>query len=252
MLTVIPSINCPAGEEECVLSKLRLAETFAEWVHLDVADASFTQNRSWGDPAKWQLFHPAIKLEVHLMTEHPEWYAPAWLQAGAKRLVVHIETIADPEKGVPDLKKVCQEYGAELVIALLPETPLRTVRPWFSEIVSYQIFSQAYPGPAGQLFLPSVLPKIRELRQDLPQASIEVDGGINLETAKLAVEAGANVLVAGSYTLGSADPAGAYRKLGALENTESSKLQAPNKHQIPNKSKVPNRSKAPQRPIWNL
>ena len=247
MLTVIPSINCPAGEADCVEKKLRLAETFAEWVHLDVADASFTHNRSWGDPKKWLEFNSTaspvrngiskgVKLEVHLMTEHPEWYLEAWLAAGAKRVIVHLETLVDPQTEVVELAERCRAAGAELMVALLPETPLDQAKPLFGTVSSFQIFSQAYPGPAGQPFLSTVLPKIRELRAAMPRATIEVDGGINLETARLAVVAGADVLIAGSYTLGSKNPAEAYRELCALDTGKVSRLQVGvnSKFQAPN------------------
>lgn len=215
MLEVFPSINCHSGDFGCVKDKVRKAEAFAEWVHLDVADGVLTFNKSWNDPEAWRSLHTTLKLEVHLMVQDPEAAAGPWLEAGAKRIVVHIETIRNSE--VLDRVLVrAAKHGAEVVLAVNPETPLDTLKPYLGRVSKFQIFSQAHLGPPHQKFLPSVLPKIRALRQEVPGGTIEVDGGINMETARLVREAGADIVVAGSYTLGSPDPKRAYEELRAV------------------------------------
>src|SRR3989344_8461050 len=96
MLNVIPSINCHYGDDECVEKKLRACEEFAESVHLDIADGAFTMGKSWNDVVFWMKLQPKVKFEVHLMVEHPEREAVKWLEAGASRIVFHIESLLHP------------------------------------------------------------------------------------------------------------------------------------------------------------
>jgi ribulose-phosphate 3-epimerase len=225
-LEVCVVINCPVHEGESAGKKLRAAEGFADWIHLDIADGVFTFGKSWGDPDLWRQLDPSenIKLEVHLMVEHPELAVPAWIEAGAKRIIVHYEAFPKRGKNVEALRRAAfadiieraHHAGVQVMLALNPETTLEVASPHLAHFGHFQVFSQAHPGPSGQAFLKSVLPKISALRAQFPNATIEVDGGINLESAKLAVRAGANVLVSGSYILEGENPGARYHELKSI------------------------------------
>lgn len=209
-MEVIPSLNCHLGENECIKEKVRIAEKFADWIHLDVADGKFTFNKTWGDLAGWRSMNAKVKLEVHLMVEEPEKQVMDWIEAGAERIVVHAETLT-PDSA-EEIRALGEEHGVEIMLSFLPETNLEFGKEYFKRFSSFQVLS-VYAGLPGQSFLPIVLEKIRVLRQNFPKAKIEVDGGINLETAKAAKKAGANILVSASYIFADKDPAEAYRKI---------------------------------------
>lgn len=225
MLNIIPSINCHYKDDECVEKKLRVFEDFAEMVHLDIADGAFTMGKSWNDVAVWKKINPKIKFEVHLMVEHPEREAEQWLSAGASRIIFHIESLLHPHGRhhavkpahvIEEMLMLGARHKAEIMIAINPETPMEAIMPYAKKFKAFQVFSQAHMGPPGQKFLPSVLPKIKFLRDTFHNATIEVDGGINFETAVRAKDAGADTIIAGSYVLNAPDPKIAYEELRAL------------------------------------
>lgn len=211
-MEVVPAINCM--DRDCVEEKVAAARRFLPrggWVHLDVADARFTYNRTWANPAQWREIGEGLSVEVHLMVEEPESAAEAWLQAGAKRIIVHIETAAN----IRYIAKRCKEAGAELMLASNPETPSERFRPYLSTVKSFQVLA-VHPGLAGQKFLPMALEKARFLKKETPKTKVEVDGGINLETARLAKEAGADSVAAATFIFGSESPAAAYAMLAGI------------------------------------
>lgn len=210
-MEVIPVINC--AEFDCVLDRAKKAESFAEWAHLDVADGKFSSNVSWNDPEKWKAIVSKLKLEVHLMVEQPEKAAEAWVAAGAKRLVLHVETIS--MDSFARIRELAGANGAELMLAVAAQTPAEQLRPYFGSVSKFQVLA-VKTGPAGQKFLPIALDKIKFLRREMPSATIEVDGGIDLETAKIVKDAGADLLAAGSYIFNSNDPSAAYEELKAI------------------------------------
>jgi len=213
-MEVIPALNC--DDAHCVIDKLHVVKECLPndgWVHLDVTDAAFTFNKTWGDASRWRevVGHVPlrdIKLEVHLMVEEPEKALEEWLEAGAKRVIVHVEAMKD----FNFIKGKCDERGAELMLSLVPETSVRILEEYFDKCKSYQVLA-VHPGLAGQKFLPVALEKIKFLRERLPDATIEVDGGINVETGIAAREHGANVLVSASAIFDSHDPGQAYEHL---------------------------------------
>lgn len=232
-MIVIPAINCPDKDLECVAEKVRCVEkimgdasgaTGEGWIHLDVADARFTFNRTWGDPGEWKKTETPLKLEAHLMVEEPEKAVPQWFKADMRRAIVHLEAIidprlrenpADPKEVVKILLAECAKGGSELMLAVNPETPIMAAAPYFEHFSAYQILA-VHPGFASQKFLPLVLDKIRVLRRELPRAKIEVDGGISPETARLVKDAGADIICSASYIFGSADPRRAYEELRSI------------------------------------
>lgn len=210
-MEVIPVINCP--DVECAAERVKQISEFLDekgWVHLDVADARFTFGKSWGDPAGWRNFGKKFNLEVHLMVEQPEKIVEGWARAGAKRFIVHAETLT--AGSAKEILKIVKKYKAEVMLSSNPETSAEALRPYFKDFSEFQVLA-VYPGPAGQKFLPTVLEKIRFLRREMPNAKIEVDGGINPETARLVKEAGANVVAVATYLFGSPDLGAAFKEL---------------------------------------
>ena len=235
MLHVIPAINCHFRDTDCVEKKLRIYEEFADMVHLDISDGAFTFGKSWDNVEFWKKIHPVrnsppgvgaisngVKFEVHLMVEHPERHAEKWLEAGASRVIFHVESLfhghgrhyqMTAEKIIEEMLMLGLRHKAEVMLAINPETSLESIAPFLKKFTAFQVFAQAHPGPAGQHFLPSVLPKIKLLRDTFHNAIIEIDGGMDPETAMRAKDAGADTVIAGSYILNAPEPKVAYEEL---------------------------------------
>jgi ribulose-phosphate 3-epimerase len=188
----------------------------ADWVHVDVMDAHFVPNLTFGLPVVQaiQAVSP-VPLDCHLMIEDPERWAPGYAEAGARNVTVHAEACTDPRAVARDLRAA----GALAGLALKPGTPLEAyldVLPEFDTLLVMTV----EPGFGGQSFMPEVLPKVREARRLVAsghlQLFLEVDGGINADTIEQAAEAGADVFVAGSAVFGAEDPGKAIAALRAL------------------------------------
>ncbi|MBI2623204.1 MAG: hypothetical protein HYW65_01340 [Candidatus Liptonbacteria bacterium] len=223
-MDVIPSLNCP--DVECARERLRALQGVAQWVHLDVADARFTFNKTWGDPLSWPLFGKGFQLEVHLMVEEPEQVIEGWLNGGATRLAVHLEALEDAgfraQPGKPlallqSMRDACARAGAELVLGINAGTAPERLAPYLSLVERFLVLA-VHPGLAGQKFLPVSLYTIEWLRREAPHATIEVDGGINLETAGQVKAVGADTVVAASFVFGAkgGDVAGALKALAQV------------------------------------
>lgn len=212
-MEVIPAINCHLNETECVKEKVKTAEMLDGWVHLDITDGRFTYNKTWNSSEEWRKIGTGLDLEVHLMVEDPLEAAREWLLVGAKRVIVHLEVLnLDLADRVISLIK---QYKAEPVLAFNPETRVGSNPEIESRFLSFLVLC-VHPGLAGQNFLPLNLEKISALREKYPQAAIEVDGGINNITGKLAKEAGANILISASYIFESKNPQASYAELVSL------------------------------------
>ncbi len=215
MYKVIPVVNCHAGDFECVAGHLQIIETLPQptgdaWVHVDIADGVFTPHKTWNSPSEWMGLARPLNLEVHLMVENPGFEVDAWLGAGARRLIVHVETLsADSFHVIADKVK---RAGAEIMLSTNPETDIKKTEPYWNDVSGFQVLA-VHPGLAGQKFLPLVLQKVFFLREKMPSATIEVDGGVTDETGRAAVAAGADVIVSSAYLFDDGDPKKAYENL---------------------------------------
>ncbi|ERN53182.1 ribulose-phosphate 3-epimerase [Alkalihalophilus pseudofirmus] len=170
----------------------------ADYIHVDVMDGHFVPNITIG-PLIVDAIRPVTKLplDVHLMIENPDQYIPQFAKSGADIITVHVEACPHLHRTIHLIK----ENGCKAGVVLNPHTPFDAVKP-IVEDLDMILFMTVNPGFGGQSFISSVLPKIKEASSYIKEkgldVEIEVDGGVNPETAKQCVEAGANVLVAGS------------------------------------------------------
>jgi ribulose-phosphate 3-epimerase len=189
-------------ERECTM----LNESEADWVHLDVMDGRFVPNISYGIPVIQQIRTATKKIcDVHLMIVEPEKYTEEFKKAGADILTVHYEACTHLHSNIQQIKALGMQAG----VALNPHTPVELLQDIIQDLDLVLIMS-VNPGFGGQKFIPHSLQKIKELRQMINEkklkVKIEVDGGITEENAKDVVNAGADVLVAGSTVFKSKDP----------------------------------------------
>lgn len=185
----------------------------AEWYHLDVMDGRFVPNISFGLPVISALRKASNKVfDVHLMIEEPEKFATAFKEAGADVLTVHAEACRHLHRNLQQIRSLDMLAG----IALNPHTPISQIEEVLQDADLVCIMT-VNPGFGGQKFIPSMLSKITRLKDAIIRtnstAKIEIDGGVTLDNAKAIVEAGADILVAGSTVFNAADPAGVIKML---------------------------------------
>ncbi len=185
----------------------------ADYIHVDVMDGHFVPNITIG-PLIVDAIRPItdLPLDVHLMIENPDRYIDAFAKAGADIITVHVEACPHLHRTIQLIKST----GVKAGVVLNPHTPVSTIQHVIEDI-DMVLLMTVNPGFGGQSFIHSVLPKIREVADLVAEKNldveIEIDGGVNPETAKLCVEAGANVLVAGSAIYNQKDRAEAIQAI---------------------------------------
>ena len=176
----------------------KLEESGADMIHVDVMDGHFVPNLTIGPPVIKSLKkHSSLIFDVHLMISPVHNYIEAYAEAGADIITIHPEATDDLKKSISKIKQLNKKVG----VSLNPETKVDIITEYL-DLIDLVLVMSVNPGFGGQKFMPEVLPKIKELKKIQKDRKlnfdIEIDGGINFENSKAAIEAGANILVSGT------------------------------------------------------
>lgn len=185
----------------------------ADWLHFDVMDNHFVPNLTFGLPVVESLLKRVHNpVDCHLMIEDPDRWAPQFAEAGAGSVTFHVEAASAPIRLARELRRI----GARAGMALKPDTGIEAYEPLIREVDMVLIMT-VEPGFGGQPFLESMLPKIRRARELIGSNEeavwLQVDGGVDEQTAELCAAAGADVFVAGSAVYGASDPIAAIERI---------------------------------------
>ena len=174
----------------------------AKWLHVDIMDGHFVPNLSFGpDITKQIRKHSKLFMDVHIMVEDADHYSDVFVEAGANLLTFHLEACKDAESVHRIISKI-HHQGCKVGLSIRPQTPVESVFPYLN-VIDLVLIMSVNPGYGGQSFMEESVDRIQRLRKEIDahqhSVLIEVDGGINAETGLKVAQAGADVLVAGSY-----------------------------------------------------
>lgn len=196
---IIPAVNAETFEE--VKEKVRLVEPYVSWVHLDVADGSFTDVMLWHNPKDLLDLQTPLFIEVHLMIDNIDEQIDQWLEPNVRRIIFHQEASENPDSVIT----ACRRSDIQAGIAIRPDTSMDAIAPYLSKVDLVQTLA-VVPGRAGQKFKEEILAKVTALRNVCPvSCHIEVDGGVTPEVAASAVIAGADIIAAASVIFNTPD-----------------------------------------------
>ena len=188
-------------------AEIATVEPYVDLLHVDIMDGHFVPNITMGPPIVKNI-QTKLPIDLHLMIEHPEMYIEEFIKAatanGLPKEKVSVTVHQEACKHLHRVIQLIKSFGVKAAVSINPATPVEMIRDVLGDLDMVLVMS-VNPGFGGQKFIPVALEKIREIRKLKPDLDIEVDGGINAETAKLCVSAGANILVAGSYVFGAED-----------------------------------------------
>lgn len=210
---IVPAVL--TDDPQALAKMLRQAETYADFVQVDIMDGRFVPSNSV-TCRDLVAVSPRLRWEAHLMVRQPEGQLHCFARAGAEKIVFHVEATSSPLRII----KLVRHLGVKVGLAVNPETPLTTALS-LADSVDSVLFLTVHPGFYGAKFLPEVLDKVIELRSRKPGLEIGVDGGMKEGNVAEVARTGVDFICVGSAILTQPDPAAAYRRLQSLADQAS-------------------------------
>lgn len=209
-IRVIPAVL--TDDHQALKTMLQQVKDFTDYVQIDFMDGKFVPSKSIS-PEQIIDVPVTLKWEAHLMIEHPEKQLESFKKAGACKAIFHFEAASTPEIVIAAARNLDLAVG----IAVNPETPVSSILPIIDKIDSV-LFLAVHPGFYGAKFIPEVMDKIAELRRDIPEVCIGIDGGIKENNISLIAKSGVDEIFVGSAIFLQPDPGSSYRRLLYLAN----------------------------------
>ncbi len=212
MNEILPAIIAKDFKE--LEEKIKRVEGLVSWIQIDVMDGVFVPPVTWYEPKDLKRLKTNLKIEAHLMVQNPETKIQEWIESGVDRILIHFESTSylNILKMIEELKSA----GIEVGLALKMETELSDVEGLLNKVDAVQLMSIDEIGYYGKSFDARVIPKITALKEKSPNVKVEIDGGVNIESAKELLKAGADRLSVGSTIFKSGDIKEAILKLQNL------------------------------------